>query len=358
MRCLLICALVGLATVLIHHGGLLRIADRRCPVRARKADSMVIPSVVVGIFALHLIEIGLYAGAIAFASYVLHLGRLIGDVDGTDLELLYFSAETFTSLGFGDIIPSGPMRLLCSFEPLNGLILLGWSASFIEVDRFWRRPCGSRICSPGAEKRPRTDRAGRDAPGAGTVRPPANVSRHRRTARAIAAEAATPAPPAAGASPRGPSRGEAHGRTALANAGFATPAREWRGQLDHWDQSAWQELSGSNDVLTARRSIRRGAKGRYRRGCGPGGSGRCWGQDDAELAGRRRRHGTQEPPLVRAGHSSRSRTVTMRPSARTEARDVERASLGVQAGPAGSCRSCPGKRSCRSAGRRPRGCPG
>lgn len=138
---ILICALVGLTTVLIHHAGLLRIADlgaRFAPVR----PTVVIPGVVVGIFALHLVEIGLYAVAIAFASYALHLGRIVGDVHGTDLELLYFSAETFTTLGFGDIIPSGPMRLLCSFEPLNGLILLGWSASFIhlEVERYWRRP--------------------------------------------------------------------------------------------------------------------------------------------------------------------------------------------------------------------------
>ena len=138
---ILICALVGLATVLIHHAGLLRIADlgaRFAPVR----PTVVIPGVVVGIFALHLVEIGLYAVAIAFASYALHLGRIVGDVHGTDLELLYFSAETFTTLGFGDIIPSGPMRPLCGFGPLNGLILLGWSASFIhlEVERYWRRP--------------------------------------------------------------------------------------------------------------------------------------------------------------------------------------------------------------------------
>src|SRR4051794_40967004 len=136
-----ICAIVGLATVLIHHRGLLGIADLASR-HAHVRPAVVIPGVVVGIFGLHLIEIGLFAGAIAFASYVLHLGRIVGDVDGTDLELLYFSAETFTTLGFGDIIPSGQMRLLASFEPLNGLILLGWSASFIhlEVERYWRRP--------------------------------------------------------------------------------------------------------------------------------------------------------------------------------------------------------------------------
>ena len=97
---------------------------------------------MIGILALHLIEIGIYSGAIWLATDLLHLGRLAGDVDGSKLELLYFSAETYTSLGFGDILPTGQMRLLASFEPLNGLLLLGWSASFIhlEVDRYWRRP--------------------------------------------------------------------------------------------------------------------------------------------------------------------------------------------------------------------------
>ncbi|MFL5335005.1 MAG: potassium channel family protein [Geminicoccaceae bacterium] len=158
----IICAIVGLATVLIHQRGLLGIADLAARY-AHVRPAVVIPGVVVGIFGLHLIEIGLFAGAIAFASYVLHLGRIVGDVDGTDLELLYFSAETFTTLGFGDIIPSGQMRLLASFEPLNGLILLGWSASFIhlEVERYWRRPEGAPARMPsGLVARPNIAPAG------------------------------------------------------------------------------------------------------------------------------------------------------------------------------------------------------
>ncbi|MFL6662236.1 MAG: potassium channel family protein, partial [Rhizobacter sp.] len=52
---------------------------------------------------------------------------------------LYFSAETYTSLGFGDITPVGPIRLLAGVEALNGLLLIGWSASFayIAMERYW-----------------------------------------------------------------------------------------------------------------------------------------------------------------------------------------------------------------------------
>ena len=53
---------------------------------------------------------------------------------------MYFSAETYTSLGFGDVTPLGPIRLLAGVEALNGLLLIGWSASytFIAMERFWQ----------------------------------------------------------------------------------------------------------------------------------------------------------------------------------------------------------------------------
>lgn len=40
---------------------------------------------------------------------------------------LYFSAETFTTLGYGDVVPHGDLRLLAGIEALNGLLLIGWT---------------------------------------------------------------------------------------------------------------------------------------------------------------------------------------------------------------------------------------
>ena len=139
-KVILLCFATSLTTLAMHEVGLLGIGI----VAARIADGrarIVVLAVAVGILLLHLAEIGLYTAAIAVAVDVLHLGHLAGYVDGS----LFFNdtatAETYTSLGFGDIIPTGPMRLIASFEPLNGLILLGWSASFLhlEVGRYWRR---------------------------------------------------------------------------------------------------------------------------------------------------------------------------------------------------------------------------
>jgi hypothetical protein len=133
-----LCLVVGLSTVLLHFEGL-RAIDRLAASGTRRSRATVL-CVILGILWLHLAEIGLYAGAFVLAADVLRLGRLAGDVDGTGLEYLYFSAETFTTLGFGDIVPEGPLRLLASFEPLNGLILIAWSGSFtyLEVQRHWR----------------------------------------------------------------------------------------------------------------------------------------------------------------------------------------------------------------------------
>ncbi len=55
-------------------------------------------------------------------------------------DAVYLSASTFTTIGFGDITLSGPIRFLCGTEGLIGFILITWSASFLflEMERFWR----------------------------------------------------------------------------------------------------------------------------------------------------------------------------------------------------------------------------
>jgi hypothetical protein len=54
-------------------------------------------------------------------------------------DCLYFSAVTYTSLGFGDHVPLSHLRLIAGVEALNGLLLIGWSASFtyLAMERYW-----------------------------------------------------------------------------------------------------------------------------------------------------------------------------------------------------------------------------
>ncbi len=55
------------------------------------------------------------------------------------VEILYFSASTYTSLGYGDIVPLGDSGVLAGSQALTGLVLIAWTASFtyFEMLRFW-----------------------------------------------------------------------------------------------------------------------------------------------------------------------------------------------------------------------------
>ena len=68
-----------------------------------------------------------------------------GDISGAAgapfFDAIYLSAETFSTVGFGDLAPSGAIRFLCGTEALTGFILITWSASFLflEMQQFWRK---------------------------------------------------------------------------------------------------------------------------------------------------------------------------------------------------------------------------
>jgi hypothetical protein len=57
-------------------------------------------------------------------------GWAAGHLEDDLLDCFYFSMATVTTFGIGDLHPCGAMRLVASVESLNGLVLIGWSASF------------------------------------------------------------------------------------------------------------------------------------------------------------------------------------------------------------------------------------
>lgn len=88
-------------------------------------------------FCSHLVQIAVFAVGYCVA-HRLGLGRLDGQFHGA-LSALYFSAETYTSLGYGDVYPTGAMRLIAGIEALTGLLMISWTASFtyLEMGRHW-----------------------------------------------------------------------------------------------------------------------------------------------------------------------------------------------------------------------------
>ncbi len=68
-----------------------------------------------------------------------------GHVIGADplglLDAVYLATMSYTTVGFGDVSPVGPIRLLAGTSALTGFVMITWSASFLflEMERFWRR---------------------------------------------------------------------------------------------------------------------------------------------------------------------------------------------------------------------------
>ena len=131
------CVVLLILTTVIHYE-VLRILTVRLPALDIRARAKLI-IVIFGAFFAHAAEIALYAVATYALVRYLDAGTL-GDASHFSLtRCLYFSAESYSSLGYGDIVPGGPLRLLAGVEVLNGLLLIGWSASYtyIAMERFW-----------------------------------------------------------------------------------------------------------------------------------------------------------------------------------------------------------------------------
>ena len=131
-------ALTVTIAVLMHYEGLRWISGRlnRLTTERRR-------KVLFGVYAvvmLHVLEIWLFGTALWGLMQVPHAGGLSGTATANFFEVVYLSANTFTTVGFGDVVPVGAVRFLCGTEALTGFILITWSASFVylEMREFWK----------------------------------------------------------------------------------------------------------------------------------------------------------------------------------------------------------------------------
>src|SRR5262245_1971940 len=91
------------------------------------------------IIFLHLIEIAIWGG------YYVWAGAM------TDLpSSLYFSAVTYTTTGYGDLVLPPDWRLVGAVEALTGILMCGWSTGFFfaVVERMLdeeRKPIGGHV---------------------------------------------------------------------------------------------------------------------------------------------------------------------------------------------------------------------
>jgi hypothetical protein len=133
-----VCVLLLVLTTVLHYEVLRGLSAGLPALRVASRGKLLL--VIFAAFAAHAVEILLYALALWGLVHYGGVGQL-GDGSRSSFSVaVYFSAETYTSLGYGDIVPSGSLRLLAGVEALNGLLLIGWSASYVYIAmvRFWR----------------------------------------------------------------------------------------------------------------------------------------------------------------------------------------------------------------------------
>ncbi|TXH75723.1 MAG: two pore domain potassium channel family protein [Lysobacteraceae bacterium] len=129
---------VGIA-VLVHYEGLSLLSRGL----SRRHESHRRRKVLYGIFGvliLHVAEIWIFGTAIWGLLHLEHTGSIAGAHPLGLFDAVYMSAVTFTTVGFGDLAPVGPIRFLAGTLALTGFVLITWSASFtyLEMTRDWR----------------------------------------------------------------------------------------------------------------------------------------------------------------------------------------------------------------------------
>jgi hypothetical protein len=138
---LAVATVMVLLTVIIHGAGL-AVLGRVLRLELRDENNRHVPQLsarslaftlvlVLGLFALHGVEIWLYA-----TLYV-----MLGAVNGIETGV-YFSTTTYGTIGFSDVDMAPHWRLVGAIEGVNGILLLGWSTAFFVtvVTRLGSRP--------------------------------------------------------------------------------------------------------------------------------------------------------------------------------------------------------------------------
>ncbi len=140
----LACVLLLALTTVTHYEALSSLNARLASLAVPNRSKLLV--VISTAFVAHALEMALYGLTIYFLTKYFGVGALSGPSGHSLASCLYFSAETYTSLGFGDLTPVGQIRMIAGVEALNGLLLIGWSASYtyIAMERFWNLDASRR----------------------------------------------------------------------------------------------------------------------------------------------------------------------------------------------------------------------
>jgi hypothetical protein len=119
-------AIVIALTVVVHTLGLMSVTHfmtwfiGRIRLHGRRSRVIAMITVVLGVFLVLSVEVWIWAMAFV----------LLGVVK--DIETaLYFSTITFSTVGYGDVVPAHEWRQFAALEGINGFLLIGWSTAYL-----------------------------------------------------------------------------------------------------------------------------------------------------------------------------------------------------------------------------------
>ncbi|GGX56262.1 ion channel [Saccharospirillum salsuginis] len=109
--------------------------------RTRRSQRYRILVLFFSLLVIHVIQIWLFGSFAWWLSHFPQAGNLTGPYPLGMLDYIYMSAITYTTLGYGDLIPVGPIRFVYGTEGLVGFGLITWSATmtFLEVQKHWQQ---------------------------------------------------------------------------------------------------------------------------------------------------------------------------------------------------------------------------
>lgn len=136
LMALVISGVIVTICVVLHYEAL-RFLSRTVGVHVHKRIGVLV--VMLGLLLAHIAEISIFALGYWGMQLYAGLGFIAGLNENNFFEFIYFSSVVFTTVGFGDLIPIDPIRVLTAAEGLVGLAMITWSASFtfLAMQRLW-----------------------------------------------------------------------------------------------------------------------------------------------------------------------------------------------------------------------------
>ncbi|TZF90824.1 potassium channel family protein [Cognatilysobacter lacus] len=131
------------AVVVLHFEGMVRLGHAYKRHRGEEGGAVgrhLMLRMVFGLVVLHTVSIMIFGVGFWTMLQLPDAGSITGAHRGTLFDAFYMSAMTYSTVGFGDLAPKGPIRWLAGTEALIGLMMVAWSASFafMEMSRHWR----------------------------------------------------------------------------------------------------------------------------------------------------------------------------------------------------------------------------